>query len=475
MCPRLRRRSVTVLLLGVGVGVTAGCGPDPIPGTEVGESAHFRFFIDPDRADDLSADPQGTKRLAELETDFADKRTMLGTPDGRKIDYHLLTPAHVAAVCGFTEFSTSDGESACFLEDQMAIAAAYVPHQHELIHAYMTLVAPGSRPVPFLVEGIAEAIGCSRPGIDRTWQVAWQQATIGTAADPDEYVYSEGGLFARTLIRTQGIDAYLRYFRQAPARRDWALFAANFSAFWGMSLDDAWTAMHTVSPGDSETDVEICPCSLAPAPTDGRPITNDRAKHPYWTLPDTFGSSVAVTVPSGDLVWLQDCAGIAPEIRTFYTGSPVGAPVVAEGVVAIVEVPDARPRYLLPPIGTLSVGRFLADDCAAAEPYALSENFLGGGHLWILANQTTAAARTTHATLQVSVATKVATETGYRATICNGCAFDQGSCPVELSRSLNPGPVPIAPGTLNVEFVLARSWLWAGLPTQAIGDLMFGN
>ena len=70
----------------------------------------------------------------------------------------------------------------------------------------------------------------------------WQQAVAS-----DDYAYGQGGLFVRYLIRTQGIDAFVRYYRQAPGRHDPALFAANFAAFWNMSMDDAWAAMHVVT------------------------------------------------------------------------------------------------------------------------------------------------------------------------------------------------------------------------------------
>ena len=97
------------------------------------------------------------------------------------------------------------------------------------------------------------------------------------AGDTRADVYSEGGLFARYLIRTQGIDAFVRYYRQAPSCRDPALFAANFSAFWNMTVDDVWAAMHVVQPGAASTDDAICPCSLPALPTDGQPIPSGRS------------------------------------------------------------------------------------------------------------------------------------------------------------------------------------------------------
>ena len=67
--------------------LVAGCGPPSVPGVLVGESTHFRLFVDPNF--DLAPPPaymQGADGLAALETDWADKQTMLMMPEGRKID-----------------------------------------------------------------------------------------------------------------------------------------------------------------------------------------------------------------------------------------------------------------------------------------------------------------------------------------------------------------------------------------------------
>ena len=48
----------------------------------------------------------------------------------------------------------------CEVTGTLQIATNLVPDQHELMHAYMELVAPGANPVPFVVEGAAQAIGC---------------------------------------------------------------------------------------------------------------------------------------------------------------------------------------------------------------------------------------------------------------------------------------------------------------------------
>ena len=136
-------------------------------GVLVGTSEHFRLFVDPalpspPNANQVSAD------LAALETDWADKQTMLGTPEGQ-IDYHLLTFDDVESACGFTEFGAGT-RTACEQPDRLEVDAEYLPHQHELMHAYMALLAPGRLPISFVMEGAAQAIGCDAPRPTRPWR-----------------------------------------------------------------------------------------------------------------------------------------------------------------------------------------------------------------------------------------------------------------------------------------------------------------
>jgi hypothetical protein len=449
MFPRKRPSSGVFLVL------IAGCSPS-LPGTLVGESAHFRLFIDPDLdPSSLAPSQQGQQGLDSLETDWADKQTMLKMPEGkRKIDYHLMTGAHIAAACDFTEFVGSDSPAGCELGDTLQIAASYLPHQHELIHAYMELVVPDAVPVPLLVEGTAQSIGCgTQAGTDLTYDVPWQQAVMEVAADLPADVYIEGGLFARYLIRTQGIDAFVRYYQQAPGRRDPALFAVNFSAFWNMTVDDAWMAMHVVNPGAATIDEAICPCSLPALPTDGQPILYD-VVNPYWTLGDTQGPSIAVTAPGGEPVIIEDCEGVTPELLTVDAGFPPNTPNIADANVAIFQLADGRSHYISAPISQASTGQYLADSCAGTTPYALPTDFLNGpGNLWIFAGQETAGSVTKYLQLQVPLAAQV-TPTG-GVEICDSCAFNQGSCQPPLVLSSVGVTSTVAPGLLNVELTLS--------------------
>ena len=153
------RRLVGLALLAL----AAGCGDSAasfpaLPGTLVGDSAHFRLFVSPEfPISSLPAYLQGSAGLDALEADWADKQTMLKMPEGqRKIDYHLLTSDQITAGC----LANAGG---CELNETLQIATDYLPDQHELMHAYMRLVAPGANPFSWIVEGAADAIGCDLP------------------------------------------------------------------------------------------------------------------------------------------------------------------------------------------------------------------------------------------------------------------------------------------------------------------------
>jgi hypothetical protein len=370
-------------------------------------------------------------------------------PEGkRKIDYHLMTPEHAATAC--------EGADSCELGATLQVATSAPYFQHELIHAYMALAAPGAVPISFIVEGTAQAIGCySGP-----WRVdpredasSWQQAITS-----DIYAYGEGGVFARYLIRTQGVDAFVRYYKQAPERRDPALFAANFSAFWNMSIDDAWTAMHAARRVTGY-DAPICPCSWPTPATDGQPLDSNLATHPYWPLPDTGGASLALTAPNAESFDFADCEGVAPHIESNYDESQLAdfVPSLTDVAVAIVQLPsDGRRRYTTTPLTTASAGAYIADTCGGGVPYQLPEDFVAGwGSLSVIVDQASIGGVTKYAQVQLSSSGIAGAILGLTADVdvCNSCGFDQGSCVATLVQgSVTPLSSVVRPGPVNVRW-----------------------
>jgi hypothetical protein len=397
------RRAAAVLALVL----PAGCSGSP-PGLLVGQSAHFRLYVDPALMP-VAPPFDGDNALAALETEWSDVETMLHMPDGT-INYYWTTPEHAAEACGAPD------EGACTKEAELEIDSPTLPNPHELNHAYLYL-RKQREPIPFLAEGAAEAIGCGITGTPFGDHTAWPDL-VAALPDSDE-VYLQGGLLARYLIRTSGVDAFLRYYEQSPEERDPALFAANFHAFWGMTVDDVWAAMHTEVPGTG-TDFKICPCSLPPPAADGT-ITNDLARAPYWSLgPIAAGESLALT--GGPYADILDCGG-------------GGAPAGGSDALARIDLPP--PSYMMAPLAAAATGPYLADDCESAAPYVFPADLAITPTLFSLAVSRTAAPRTVYFQLQFPLpAWQI--DTYPELELCDSCAFDHGSCQPMTAPSRMP-------------------------------------
>jgi hypothetical protein len=376
--------------------LAAGCGGRP-PATFVGESAHFRLYVDPELMP-LPAAFAGDNALAALETEWSDVATMLRTPD-RKITYYWYAVSHVSDACG------DSNEGGCTKEEEMEIDAALLPDAHELNHAYTYLRAP-RRPIPLLAEGIAEAIGCGREKpLPATPNADWRTAAAGVASAD---VYGEGGLLVRHLIRTQGIDAFLRYYEQSPERRDPALFGANFESFWGVPLDDVWTEIHT-PPASAVVDQKICPCSL-PALVPNAELVDDPARAPYWTLPgDLGGETIALSADPWTTASIRDCAGAL-------------SPLFGKGLLARLD--STAGWYIPAPLAAAAIGRFASERCEDVIPYEPPADFALSYPYMTL----TVPASTASADLFVKVQLPSPARISGVDEICDSCAFDQGTC-----------------------------------------------
>jgi hypothetical protein len=371
----------------------AGCTGDP-PATFVGESAHFRLYVDPELLPLAAPFATADDALSALETEWADVETMVHMPDG-KITYRWYTSAHAADACG-------PDEGGCTKEGQMEIDAPTLPNAHELNHAYAYLRAH-RRPIPLLAEGLAEAIACDGEALGAN-PADWRAMVASLSS---EEVQTQGGLFVRTLIRTYGIDAFLRYYEQSPERRDPALFGANFAEFWGVSLDEFWAEAHGGASGFAPTETRICPCSL-PALVPGEPIVNDLARAPYWTLP-TGGLTLALTrSPLGARI--LDCAGSR-------RSPPSGDSFLARL--------DSGAGWFVPaPLQAASVDNYLANDCASAVHFPVTMDPYGLAFLAIAIPVSE-----TSAGVYLALDLSSPAEVDYTPlTVCDTCAFGEGGC-----------------------------------------------
>ncbi|HSS38771.1 MAG TPA: hypothetical protein VLT58_08380, partial [Polyangia bacterium] len=374
----------------------------------VGESQHFRLYVDPDA--EVPPGFEGTNGLDALETEWADVQTMLQMPDG-KISYYWLSDAHVAAACAEAD------EAACTWEQDLEIDAPALPNPHELNHAYAYL-RKQRKPIPFLAEGIAESIGCEFDFPAPVDDVPWEGVVAEPASADDLSI--QGGPFVRYLIRTYGVEAFLRYYEQSPQQRDPALFAANFQSFWNLTMDDVWAAFHPAPGSISEGDTKICPCSLPPLVPSGA-VPNDPARAPYWVLPDPGDETFALT--GGALqVAVKDCAGIR-------------APLVGQNVLA--RLGAAEPRYVLAPLARATLDSYLADTCDGAAPYPIPPPRFLAGNLTIAVSS-----RAASAVVYLDFASSFSGVLRYGLQqICDSCAFDQGSC-----QPIDPRTTPVVHG-----------------------------
>ncbi len=405
-----------------------GCGRSIPPGTFVGESQHFRLFVDPDATVPDGLD--GPNGLLALETEWADVHSMLQMPDG-KITYRWLSKDHTTAACGDSD------EGACLWEQDMEIDSPTLPNAHELNHAYMYL-RRHRKPIPFLAEGIAEAIDCGGDAPLTVEDVSWQEVVAADATSADVSV--QGGAFVRYLIRRHGIEAFLRYYEQSPEQRDPALFAANFQNFWSAPMDDAWTASHHAPPGTTWfAETKIFPCSLPPLDPAGV-VVNDFARAPYWPLPEMAGQTLALAGRAGQEILVKDCAGVQPEF-------------IREHL--LMRLDGSEPWYVVAPLGMATADRYLADDCMDAAPFsgAIVDSLFGG--FTIALSRPPSGSATVYLDLASSFS---GTLRSGLDEICDTCAFDAESC-----QPIASGAKPKVQGPFFGRAVLRSQ---AGLPTS---------
>jgi hypothetical protein len=337
------------LLAGTVIAVSASCAD--VPAHFAGESKHFRLFIGDGY--DLSQTRGATAEdvLTGLETNWSDTATLLRMPEGR-IDYYLLLPHQITDRCGGRIAACQEGRS---------VYATSTADQHELNHAYMELRS-SHRPASFLVEGVADAIGCDdgqAPPQTFNNVSDWRSAVAFTRL---EDVYAPGRQFSRYLILTYGVERFLRYYDQAPDTSSVERFAANFAAFWSLDLDTVWAAMQVTQPPWGDTEVlPICPCSLPPwmAPAQPTPIAATPTQ-PYWTWPALEGDTAVWAGNPGSVV-IRDCP--RQELATFAAFSVMFARL-------------AGPLYSTLSGASVARGRYVAEVCTEAEVYTLPSDLI---------------------------------------------------------------------------------------------------
>lgn len=139
-------------------------------------------------------------------------------------------------------------------------------HEHELVHAWMY---PTNLPHSFVVEGLAQRAACLTPQtaaeVDPAdWRRLIGASTIGDGPDV-QAVYDFGHRLVSWMLETGDTARFVDYYRNSRPWTDPDLFGADFTAYWGRSLDDV-----AVEIGRSARYARSeCSCASPALPVDG--------------------------------------------------------------------------------------------------------------------------------------------------------------------------------------------------------------
>ncbi len=383
--------------------LTAGCGDNTIPAKQVAESPHFRLWIDYELA--LPDGVTTTDVLWDLENNWTDMHTFFAMPD-TKIDYYWLAENHIKPAC--------ESNAGGCQHRNTVISGTVSPNQHELSHAYAALLRPEDAS-PFLAEGLATSIGChinSWPVVD----VPWRSVMTAEYDTPGADIYAQGARFTHHLITAFGMDAYLRYYRQAPATLDADALAANFLMFWSQTLDDVWAAMLATSSDrvSSKEIFPICPCSLNPMISDGT-VHPELQQNGYWRVPEAEGDTLAVTSPNDNFYLLLDCAAETTDdfgFGTFLVRSTSPHRVVAASIQA-------------------TRAPFMSDTCSGAAVYDLPVDQFAGQLNLVAKELVGGSGGLAYVQLRTSTPRHVWSASDATIALCSTCNFDSPACAVQ--------------------------------------------
>ena len=353
-------------VLGALLVAAAGCGDDPHPATVL-TSPHFTLYGYGDA-------PATAMTLAWLEADYRDARAYLNFPDGH-IDYHLFPTAKESG--GACYPGSADPITACARGPSVYTNLAL--DHHELLHAYMSSVGV---PPPLLREGVAQGLSCSpAPPSTVPPLTPWRTTvTLPSAEQPD--LYAAGLAMFVYLVRTYGIERFVAYYGSAHDTQSPDVFAQEFEAFWGTSLDTAWEEMQ-VSQRPNGAINAVCSCTQPALPLDGAPIDLSAIDTSVLPLPgmDRGPYLFAAEVAASALL-LTKCAQDFPPYHV------ASVPDKPQSVTVARLLPE---RYYLgvDPSASLAAqrGDFLAPTCAGAVPVAIPAGYRGTADVLIVRAQ----------------------------------------------------------------------------------------
>ena len=410
----MRGAAVVVSVLASGCG-SAGSDLPPVRW----ESAHFRYAA---YLDDGQACAQATDVLEEHWA-FWHARLDLPDPGSAKILY--------AKDRGHEDLLADDwcpGTSAgCTTGTDVRTYALF--DRHELIHAYLgeTMVPP----VPLFAEGMAVAFSCDSGGAGPVPGRSWRELLDPAPNSPDRLtLYANGGQLVTYLFEQFGADLLVRFYGRIGPLSDPDAIAAEFSAVFGASLDDAWTL---ATAADSRFCVSLWECTREAIPLDGAPHAGTLICG-LDLVPRTLRVDAATNVTASvrnttASLYLDASCGDSSALGTALL--PGGDYQLLAGLLAgTYLVRGATAEIAAAPLDAPSVG----SSCDALTPYPVAP----GLPLVVTAAAPTAVARVRFADAARAgvLSGDLIVRSGTYIWSCPDCATDANSCPAALDAGL---------------------------------------
>lgn len=322
-----------------------------------GESEHFRYLVRPGESRPCAG------RVEALEAHLAREQALLGvTPPPAPIAYHLYRDGQDLEASG----RCPPPYIGCTHEGPPVRIDTTLPlHRHELIHAYVERQGGAH---PLFAEGLAVVEGC-RTMPATAPAVAWREA-FAVAEDPSGdagrvsagEVYQAAGFFVRGLIDRFGEALVLQHHRQAPRTGTPEEMAAELSAFFAISFEEAWfDAIGRTYPGGPS----LCDCSGRAVVAGAGEVALDASCDVPWFVAPGGPLSIDAVPSAGAGLHVRPCRGTpaAPDMPLQGTPHAVGVTILAPG------------EYYMDPAMSLSVAaaEHLSPSCPAVAPLVVGE------------------------------------------------------------------------------------------------------
>ena len=329
----------------------AGCGDDLPP--LMLTTAHVRYHA---RVPE-DVPPEASAWLEDYRTDLLTYFGVLDSQRDAVIDYYRFSDAADLA-------ANSPCPIACTGDQPVAIYTTSPLDSYELVHGFLAPI--GDLPPYLIAEGAARNVSCyphERVVADATVS-SWPDL-VGQGASNTQIAYGEW--VVRYLLDQFGPARFIKYYADAHATKDPALFALDFERSFGMTFTSVWNAALSQSKVNP-----VCPCTLEPLTLDSNFVIEHPSGATYKPLDIPNEASLLLTLPPGSAPMLKDCANSVLQSRL--------ATEINGTNLAVIKASGAN--YLSFPYGaterlTTAVGDWVSGACSTATPVPVSAATIG--------------------------------------------------------------------------------------------------